>query len=36
MKEDAAVRFLEALNAHDLAAMEAMLAPDMRVCCKVV
>ena len=30
MREDAAVRFLEAFNAHDLAAMEAMLAPDVR------
>jgi len=30
MREDTAVRFLEAFNAHDLAAMEAMLAPDVR------
>ena len=30
MKEDAAVRFLEAFNAHDLAAMEAMVTPDVR------
>ena len=30
MREDAAVRFLEAFNAHDLATMEAMLAPDVR------
>ncbi len=30
MNEDAALRFFEAVNAHDLAAMEAMLAPDVR------
>jgi len=30
VKEDTAIRFLEAFNAHDLAAMEAMLAPDVR------
>lgn len=30
MKEDTAVRFAEAFNAHDLATMEAMLAPDVR------
>ena len=30
MKENAAVQFLAAFNAHDLAAMEAMLAPDVR------
>jgi hypothetical protein len=28
--EDAALRFFEAFNAHDLATMEAMLAPDVR------
>ena len=28
--EDAALRFFEAFNTHDLATMEAMLAPDVR------
>jgi ketosteroid isomerase-like protein len=30
VRENAAVRFLEAFNAHDLPAMEAMLTPDVR------
>jgi hypothetical protein len=30
VNEDAALRFLDALNAHDLATVEAMLAPDVR------
>jgi len=30
MNEDAALRFLEAFNAYDLATMEAMLAPNVR------
>ena len=30
MNENAALRFFEAFNAHDLATMEAMLAPDVR------